>query len=69
MYTFKMIPRNVAFVDGKAIAVGCAASLYRDAVHKVIFLPTDHYDFVGIDVVGKTEEEIQTITSGISSDG
>lgn len=64
-----MIPRNVAFVDGKAIAVGCAASLYTEAVHKVMFLPTDHYDFVGIDVIGKTEEEIKTITLGSSLDG
>ena len=55
-----MIPRNVAFdLDGKAIVAGCPANLYPESQCKVMFLPSEHYDFIDFDVKGKTEQEIR----------
>lgn len=50
-------PRSIYFKDGKA--VGSHSSLPYDTV-KTIWLPSDHYDFLGpINIFGKTEEEIE----------
>lgn len=57
---WSMIPRLVAFKDGKAVAVGQHCNHYSGAKLEVIHLPTDHYDFIGpVDVVGKTKEQIE----------
>ena len=55
------IPRLVAFnKEGKAICAGLHAISYEREgwTCKILFLPTDHYDFVGYDVKGKTLEQI-----------
>jgi len=53
-----MIARGVAFDDnGKAIVAGNPTCFYKNM--KVMWLPTDHYDFNGpLNVKGKTEQEI-----------
>ena len=53
-------PRAVGFgADGKAICAGNPVSVDdRVVTQKVMFLPSDHYDFIGYDVKGKTEAQI-----------
>lgn len=54
-------PRTVYFKDGKAIGAGVGGSHQKkhDSM-EVIFLPSDHYDFIGpIKVCGKTKAEIE----------
>lgn len=47
----------ISIPNNKAIVAGNAANHYPK--WKVLFLPTDHYDFIGpLDVKGKTEEQI-----------
>lgn len=62
--SYQVLPRAVAFKDGKAISTGNSAEIAK--IHDntvqvlVVGLPTDHYDFAGpVDVVGKTLEEIK----------
>jgi hypothetical protein len=56
--SLEYIKRLVAFGDdGKAIVAGVAANFYTNT--KVIALQTDHYDFVGYNVSGKTEDQIR----------
>jgi hypothetical protein len=57
-----LIPRDVVFgKDGKAITAGVAAAHYSgpDYIHKTMFLPSEHYDFIDYDVRGKTVKEIE----------
>lgn len=59
-----LIPRDVVFdSDGKAICAGVAASNYPNNRHKVIMLPSEHYDFIDVDVRGKTEEELLELSN------
>ena len=51
-----LVPRGVKFLNGIAVAVE-PAICEHDKV-EVIFLPTDHYDFVGYNVKGKTKQQI-----------
>lgn len=55
-----MVPRLVAFLDNKAIAVGLSCNHYPKAKLEVIHLPTDNLDFIGpVNVLGKTRKEIE----------
>lgn len=55
----QMIPRLVAFKNGVCVAAGTAANVAYEADHKeVMHLPTDHFDFLGYNPVGKTKEQI-----------
>lgn len=58
---WQMIPRGVGFKDGIGVCAGNAVHVARDINSvKVVFLPTDHYDFLGpVSVKGKTLEEIK----------
>lgn len=55
-----LIPRQVAFVDDHAVAAGVACQVTSHDCTEVLFLPTDHYDFLGpVRVEGKTRDEIE----------
>lgn len=56
----QMIPRSLAFdKTGRCIAAGIHTKLYPDARKEVVRIPTDHYDFIGMNPVGMTLEEIE----------
>lgn len=57
-----LIPRAVVFDEqGKAVCAGNPCNLYSNRSnyrHAVMHLPSTHYDFIDLDVTGKTEAEI-----------
>jgi len=57
----KLYPRSVYFVNGRAIGAGFSVA-EQDPKKKtvVMFLPSEHHDFLGpINVLGKTQEQIE----------
>lgn len=64
----QLIPRSIAFVDGRCVAVGNEVHTITDpeAVKDVMKFPTDHYDFLGpVNPVGNTREEIEAKISAV----
>lgn len=59
------IPRELAFdANNVCVAAGCPAVFYwskEGYTLETIAIPTDHYDFIGVNVVGKTLDEIKEI--------
>lgn len=58
---WQMIPRGVGFKNGIGVCAGNCVHVANDIDSvKTVFLPTDHYDFLGpVSVKGKTLEEIK----------
>ncbi len=56
-----LIPRLVAFKDGRAVCAGCAAEIARlEGCETAVFmLPSENVDFIDVDVRGKTAEELR----------
>lgn len=57
----QFIPRGIYFKNGKATGTQRPHVSEGDSISlDVIFLPTDHYDFIGpIKVQGKSKEDIE----------
>lgn len=56
----QFIPRGIYFKNGVGVSVVPQVCHDYDEC-KVVYLPTDHYDFIGpINIVGKTLDQIKT---------
>lgn len=65
----KLYPRSVYFVNGRAIGAGFSCAEQESKKKTVVmFLPSEHPDFLGpINVLGKTQEQIELEVKAIPS--
>jgi hypothetical protein len=58
------LPRLVGFgKDGKAVGAGFCYNVDQAPIKKIMNLPSRHYDFIDINVYGKTKQEILAETA------